>query len=40
VIGSGLALELIETFLHARFGGAARHERRLAKIHVLETGKI
>jgi ribose 5-phosphate isomerase B len=38
VIGSGLALELVETFLHARFSGAARHERRLAKVHALETG--
>jgi ribose 5-phosphate isomerase B len=38
VIGSGLAWELIETFLHARFSGAARHERRLAKVHALETG--
>jgi ribose 5-phosphate isomerase RpiB len=37
-IGSGLALELIETFLHARFSAAARHERRLAKVHALETG--
>jgi ribose 5-phosphate isomerase B len=38
VIGSGLALELIETFLHARFSGSARHKRRLAKVHALETG--
>jgi ribose 5-phosphate isomerase B len=38
VTGSGLALELIETFLHARFSGAARDERRLAKVHALETG--
>ncbi len=38
VIGSGLAWELIETFLHAHFSGAARHERRLAKVHALETG--
>ena len=38
VIGSGLALELVETFLHACFSGAARHERRLAKVHALETG--
>jgi ribose 5-phosphate isomerase B len=38
VIGSGLALELIETFLHARFSGAARHVRRLAKVQELETG--
>jgi ribose 5-phosphate isomerase B len=40
VIGSGLALELIETFLHAQFTGAARHERRLAKVHALETGNL
>ncbi len=40
VIGSGLALELIETFLHAHFSGAARHERRLAKVHALETGNL
>jgi ribose 5-phosphate isomerase B len=37
VIGSGLALELIETFLHARFSGAVRHDRRLAKVHALEN---
>ena len=36
VIGSGLALELIETFLTARFGGALRHRRRLAKVRALE----
>jgi ribose 5-phosphate isomerase B len=38
VIGSGLALELIETFLHAGFTGVTRHERCLAKVHALETG--
>jgi ribose 5-phosphate isomerase B len=38
VIGAGLALELIEIFLHACFSGAARHKRRLAKVHALETG--
>jgi len=38
VIGSALAAELIETFLRARFSGAARHRRRLAKVHALETG--
>ena len=38
VIGSALALELIQTFLHAHFGGAARHQRRLAKVQALETG--
>jgi ribose 5-phosphate isomerase B len=39
VIGAGLALELIETFLHAHFSGALRHRRRLAKVAALETGK-
>jgi ribose 5-phosphate isomerase B len=38
VIGSGLALELVETFLHAHFSGAPRYQRRLAKVHALETG--
>jgi triosephosphate isomerase len=36
--GSALALELIQTFLHAHFSGAARHQRRLAKVQALETG--
>jgi len=36
VIGSALALELIETFLAARFSGAPRHRRRLAKVRALE----
>ena len=40
VIGSALAAELIETFLRARFSGAARHRRRLAKVQALETGDI
>jgi ribose 5-phosphate isomerase B len=38
LIGSGLALELIEIFLHVCFSGAGRHERLLAKVHALETG--
>jgi ribose 5-phosphate isomerase B len=38
VIGSALALELIEFFLHAHFSGAARHY--LAKVQALETGDI
>jgi ribose 5-phosphate isomerase B len=38
VIGRSLALELIDIFLTARFSGAARHQRRLAKLHALETG--
>jgi ribose 5-phosphate isomerase B len=36
VIGSSLALELVETFLRARFSGAPRHQRRLAELRVLE----
>ncbi|MDR3632896.1 MAG: RpiB/LacA/LacB family sugar-phosphate isomerase [Isosphaeraceae bacterium] len=35
VIGSALACELIETFLAARFSGAERHKRRLAKVRAL-----
>jgi ribose 5-phosphate isomerase B len=37
VIGSALAMELIETFLAARFSGADRHKRRLAKVEALEN---
>ena len=37
VIGPALAWELIETFLKARFSGAERHERRVAKVKALET---
>ena len=40
VIGSAVALELVQTFLHAHFSGAARHRRRLAKVQALETGDI
>ena len=36
VIGSALALELIEAFLTAHFSGALRHRRRLAKVRALE----
>jgi ribose 5-phosphate isomerase B len=39
VIGPALALELIETFLTARFSNAARHRRRLKKVQALETSK-
>ena len=38
VIGDGLALELVEVFLAARFSGAERHRRRLAKVQALEEG--
>jgi ribose 5-phosphate isomerase B len=37
VIGSQLALELIGIFLDARYSGADRHKRRLAKVHMLEN---
>ena len=36
VIGDGLALQLVETFLAARFSGAERHRRRLTKVRALE----
>jgi ribose 5-phosphate isomerase B len=36
VIGSELAIELVEVFLSARFSGALRHRRRLAKVETLE----
>ena len=36
-IGSALAWELIATFLAAHYSGAARHRRRLDKVHALEN---
>lgn len=36
VVGHALAWELVRTFLTARFSGAERHRRRLAKVAVLE----
>ena len=36
VVGNSLAEELIVTFLNARFTGAERHRRRLAKVKALE----
>ncbi len=36
VVGHALAWELVQTFLGARFSGAERHRRRLAKIAELE----
>ena len=36
VVGHAAAWELVRTFLAARFSGAERHRRRLAKIAVLE----
>ena len=37
VVGRAAAWELVETFLAARFSGAKRHRRRLAKIAKLEV---
>ena len=37
VVGNALAWELVEMFLQARFSGAARHRRRLAKVARLES---
>lgn len=37
VIGAALARDLIESFLAARFSGAERHKRRLAKVRALES---
>jgi ribose 5-phosphate isomerase B len=37
VVGQALAWELVETFLAARFSGAERHLRRLAKVAELEN---
>lgn len=36
VIGPALAWELVQAFLAARFSGAERHRRRLAKLEALE----
>jgi ribose 5-phosphate isomerase B len=37
VVGHALAWELVHTFLAARFSGAERHRRRLAKVADLES---
>ncbi len=36
VVGTALALDLINTFLNARFSDALRHRRRLGKVEALE----
>ena len=40
IIGVELAGELVRTFLHAKFSGAARHERRLRKILEIEAERF
>jgi len=37
VIGPQLALELVRTYIQARFSGAERHRRRIAKIAAFEA---
>jgi ribose 5-phosphate isomerase B len=37
VIGPELAVELVRDYVHARFSGAERHRRRLAKIAAFEA---
>lgn len=37
VVGHALAWELVQTFLGARFSGALRHRRRLAKVVAVEN---
>jgi len=37
VVGNAVAWELVRTFLQARFSGAERHRRRLAKVSSLES---
>jgi ribose 5-phosphate isomerase B len=39
VTGYALAWEMIQAFLSARFSGAERHRRRLAKVARLEDTK-
>lgn len=38
IIGVALALELVRTFLNAKFTGEERHVRRLKKIDLIESG--
>ncbi|MFL5264705.1 MAG: ribose 5-phosphate isomerase B [Anaeromyxobacteraceae bacterium] len=37
VVGEALALELVDAFLGARYGGEERHARRLAKVNAIEA---
>jgi ribose 5-phosphate isomerase B len=40
VVGHALAWELVQTFLSARFSGAERHRRRLAKVANFEAHAV
>ncbi len=37
VIGASLAVEVLESFLHAKFSGLERHQRRLNKVLSIEN---
>ena len=39
VVGPALAEELVRIFLEARFSGAERHSRRLAKVNGFDAGR-
>lgn len=39
VVSHSFAWELVRTFLEARFDGAPRHDRRLAKVSALESSQ-
>ncbi len=39
VVGRGLALEIVKTFLETEFSEAERHLRRISKIKALEEGQ-
>ena len=40
VVGNAIAWELVRTFLQARFSGAERHRRRLAKVASLDRKSV
>lgn len=40
VVGYAQAWELVSSFLSARFSGAERHRRRLAKVAAIERGEL
>jgi ribose 5-phosphate isomerase B len=40
VIGPALAAELVRAFVNAKFSGAERHVRRLAKVNAIERDAV